>query len=209
MERCSRNAAFLRRHFLDGVDGAVEIGAGGVGEGEDEAGLTQIGVVWERFARGRLRRRTDDCSSETLDRLLAVEVERFGHHQIDGPGACLGRLVIKRPVDPGGFLRRGEEFLRQQLQPGIGHRAAVPRDEDELLAGEVATEKPVDLGLRVFQRQPALDVVAVVSLRLDRADQHQWQQEQQHRHDRDAVPLIEVVAGVRHLAVVTRGRGTG
>ena len=187
----------------------MEIGAGGVGEREDEARLPQLGVVGERFARGRLRRRTDDRPGETLDRLFAVEVERFSHHQVDGPRTGLGRLVIERPVDARGFLRRGEEFLRQQLEPGVGHGAAVPRHEDELLAGKIAAEEPVDLRLRVFQRQPTLDVVAVVPFCLHRPHQHQWQQEQQDRHDCDAVPLIEVVAGVRHHAVDARGRGTG
>ena len=90
MERSGRDAALLRRHFLDRIDGAMEIGAGGVGEREDEAGLAQLRIVGERFARGRLRRRTDDRPSETFDRLLAVEVERFGHHQVDGPRTGLG-----------------------------------------------------------------------------------------------------------------------
>lgn len=99
------------------------------------------------------------------------------------------------------LFRRRKELLGQQFQPRVGHRAAVPAGEDELLPLKTLPEPPVDLRLRVFQGQPPLHVVAVVALRIDRTDHHQRQQEHEDRHDPHAETLVEVAGRGRHRSV--------
>ena len=66
---------------------------------------------------------------------------------------------------------------------------------------EITPEKPVNLRFRVFQRQPALDVVAIISLGLDCSHHDHGQKKNQDRHDPNAVPLIKIGCVMRHRAV--------
>ena len=197
------NPTLRDSNVFDQIDGTVQVGPGRVGECQHEAGLPGIEVVGLAADGNPFRGRADDRPSETGNRLPAIEVQRLLGHPFDRPGAGLGRLEKKRPLDPRGFFRRGQQFLGEQFQPGVGHGAAIPTDQNELLSLEVLSEKAVGLGFGIFEGQPALHVVAVISLGFDRPHDHQWQQENQDRHDPDAVPLVEVRAGIRHHAVQT------
>ncbi|NBW87440.1 MAG: hypothetical protein EBR23_11600 [Planctomycetia bacterium] len=134
------DAALGGGDVLDLVDGAVQVGPGGVGEGEDEAGLAPVEIVGRRTRLHSLWRGANDGPGEAVNGLGAVEVERFPSHLLDGPGTGLGGLEIQGPLDPGGFLGQRDQLPGQQFQPRIDHRAAFPADEDELLTLEIPAE---------------------------------------------------------------------
>ena len=181
----------------------MQIGAGRIGQGQHQAGLAVVGGVPLSRGRGGSNRNgwPDDRPGESRDRLVAIEVERFAHHPLHRPGAGLGGLEIERAVDPRSLFRRWQQLFGEQFQPGIAHRAAFPADEDELLTLETAAEEAVYLGFRVFQRQPALHIVAVVALGLEGPHHDHGEEKHQDRHDPDAVTLIKVGSGVRQLCL--------
>ena len=198
MERRLGNPAFGVGNLLDEVKGPVQVASGRIGERQYQAGLPGLQVVGVGASLDPFRGRSNDGPGEPGNRLLAVEIERFLGHPLHGTRARLGRLEIERPVDARGFLGGRQQLFREQFQPGICHGAAVPADQNELLALEITAEKSIGLRFRVFEGKPALHVIAVVALGLDRPHHDQRQHEYQDRHDPDTVPLVKVRAAVRH-----------